>query len=105
MAKMQVIGVSVKSGVYQDNPYKNLIIYTTYKDSSVEGLMCEPVKVKFKSINDALNLNLMASEVEKLGTIDFINLIGKEIQVHYDKYGQVEDIFIYPENKPAEKKV
>ena len=108
MARMKVIGVSVKSGVYQDNPYKNLILYTTYKDTSTEGLMCESVKVKFKNINDALNLNLTASEVDKLGTMDFINLIGKEIKVHYDQYGKkgsVEDIYIFPDDKPTEKKL
>lgn len=96
MARLKVVGVSVKSGEYQGHAYKNLMLYTLTKDREVQGEMCETVKVKFKVVNEALQLNMTAAEVDNLGTMDFINLIGKEIAVHYDKFRNVEDIFVYP---------
>lgn len=99
MAKSKVVGVSVKSGEYQGHAYKNLVLYTLTKSKDVEGEMSETVKVKFKNLNEAFSLNMTASEVDNLGTMDFINLIGKEVSVYYDKFRNVEEVVVHSEQK------
>lgn len=99
MAKSKVVGVSVKSGEYQGHAYKNLVLYTLTKSKDVEGEMCEAVKIKYRNLNEALSLNMTASEVDNLGTMDFINLIGKEVSVYYDKFRNVEEVVVHSEQK------
>lgn len=101
MAKSKVVGVSVKSGEYQGHAYKNLVLYTLSKSKEVQGEYAETVKVKFKNLNEALSLNMTAAEIDNLGAMDFINLIGKEIEVYYDKFRNVEEVNVLS----AEKKV
>lgn len=101
MARLKVVGVSVKKGNYEGNAWKNLNLYTLTKDKDVEGEMCEVVKVKFKNLNEALSLNMTAAEVDNLGTYDFMNLIGKEISVYYDKYRNVEEVVVHEQKKTS----
>lgn len=99
MAKSKVVGVSVKSGEYQGHAYKNLVLYTLSKSKEVQGELAETVKVKFKNLNEALSLNMTASEIDNLGAVDFINLIGKEIEVYYDKFRNVEEVNVLTNDK------
>lgn len=99
MAKSKVVGVSVKSGEYQGHAYKNLVLYTLSKSKEVQGELAETVKVKFKNLNEALSLNMTAAEIDNLGAVDFINLIGKEIEVYYDKFRNVEEVNVLTNDK------
>ena len=99
MARNQVVGVSVSVGEYQGFPYKNLILHTTRADEHTEGLKTETVKIKYKVLNDALNLNKTAAEIDRLTPADFKNLIGKEITVYYDMYRNVNSVIVYAPEK------
>lgn len=97
MANQKVVGVSVSKGEYQGFDYKNLVLHTLVKDTKTEGERAQQVKIKYKNLNEALDLNLTAAEVDRLLPKDFINLIGKEIRVFYDQYRTVTAVVV--ENK------
>ena len=99
MAKSKVIGISVSSGKYEGYDYKNLVLHTTRTDEHSEGLRAEQLKIKYKILNEALNLNKTAAEVDRLLPKDFVNLIGKEIDVYYDQYRNVKQIIVYSPEK------
>lgn len=94
MANQKVVGVSVSKGEYQGFNYKNLVLHTLCKDEHTEGERAQNIKIKYKNLNTALSLNLTAAEVDNLLPKDFINLIGKEIQVYYDQYRTVTAVVV-----------
>ena len=94
MANSKVIGISVSKGKYEGYDYKNLILHTVRKDQYTEGERAEQIKVKFKNLGEALNLNKTAAEIDRLLPSDFSNLIGKEIICYYDQYRNVSQICV-----------
>ena len=101
MSKIKVIGVSVSAGEYKGYAFKNLVLHTTREDIHTNGLRAEQIKIKFRNLSDALNINRSAAEIDRLTPADFQNLIGKEISAYYDQYRQVTQIVVYgDEEKP-----
>lgn len=100
MANPKVIGVSVSKGKYEGYDYKNLVLHTVRRDQYTEGERAEQIKVKYKNLDIALGLNKTAAEIDRLIPSDFSNLIGKEIEVYYDQYRNVNHIIVLA---PADK--
>ena len=99
--KHKVIGIYISQGEYKDNPYKKLVINVTRKDDKTEGLRAEQYKIKYADLNDALNLNMAQTEVEKLLPKDFANLIGKEVDFFYDQWKNVKSVIIFDTPKSS----
>ena len=99
MANQRVVGISVSKGEYQGYDYKNLVLHTLCKDEHTEGDRAQNVKIKYKNLNEALDLNLTAAEVDRLLPKDFVNLIGKEIRVFYYQYRTVTAVQVISEKK------
>lgn len=99
MARSKVVGISVSKGEYQGYPFKNLVLHTLRSDEHTEGERAEQVKIKYKNLDEALNLNKTSAEIDKLLPYDFRNLIGREISVYYDQYRTVTQVVVYGDTK------
>jgi hypothetical protein len=99
MARNKVIGVSVSAGKFEGYDYRNLMVHTTKEDSKCVGLRAETFKIKFKFLNDGLNLNMKESDVMKLEASDFQNLIGKEVMPTFDQFRNCIGLVVFGSDK------
>jgi hypothetical protein len=100
MARIKVVGVSISSGEYQGFPYKNLVLHTLRKEEHTEGERAEQIKIKYKNLREAFNLDKTAAEIDRLTPRDFSDLLGKEIACYYDQYRTVTQVIVFaPEDK------
>ena len=93
----KITGVTVRSGNYENKPWKNLYISTSTKDDSDSGTLgvfCENFKIQFKKLNDVLGLGLTPDTLEALTVSDFQNLLGKEVKLYFDNYHNVDYIIV-----------
>lgn len=88
---MKVMGVIRKTGdftkdgkVYQ---YDNMCIHCTYEDGNcIAGVLTEMLKVKISNLNECFGTVV---------TTEFLQLlVGEEIVVNYNKFGNVQNIQI-----------
>ena len=91
---MKVIGIVNSQGEYQGTKYHNLVLYVTYKETNVlkdcRGLIADKIKLRFSDLNALFSMGLADSkDVEKMTTENFDFLLGKEIEVAYNKFGGV----------------
>lgn len=103
MAVTKICGVTVRSGNYENKPWKNLYISTKLIDKDDKGTIgefCENHKVQFKKVNDVLSLGLSPVDVDKLEADDFQNLIGKTVRLCFDKYHNLDYVIFIPDNTP-----
>lgn len=103
MAKYHVLGVNNSQGVYQGNPYHNLMLQATWINENPKrdcvGTQVDHIKLKYRDLNETLDLGIDNQEdVEKLPASYFQYLVGKDIKVYYDKYGNPDSVQIM--NKP-----
>ena len=106
MAVTKIVGVTVRSGNYENKPWKNLYISTQLTDkddAGTYGVFSENHKVQFKKVNDVLSLGLSAAEVDKLEAEDFQKLIGKTVRLCFDKYHNLDYVIIIPDNNTPSK--
>ena len=90
---MRVIGISESKGKYQGFKYHNYIFYCENPVSTVAGIVVERFKIKSNVIS---NFYERFGDGKKLD--DFFNyLIGKEIYIFYNRYGQPEGIDLIEE--------
>lgn len=101
MANSKVIGISVSKGKYEGHDFKNLILHTVRKDTYTEGERAEQIKIKYKNLGQALNINKTEGEIDRLIPSDFSDLIGKEIFCYYDQYRNVTSVIVYGTDKTA----
>lgn len=80
---LQVIGIKEAAGDFQGTAYHNVNLHCTAPalDNGSFGQLCEIVKIKFDSAGSIFG--------KIMGSDDWKNLIGKNIDVCYDKYGRV----------------
>lgn len=83
---LTVIGVQEKQGTYQGVDYDNYIIHCTREDENAFGVVSEQIKIKSKSVSDLFGFSM--------GNSDWCDLIGKNIRVFYNKYGNVDEVRI-----------
>lgn len=106
MEKTIVIGIT-ESGpdIYQGKAYHNLVLHTSRTDDSKNavGARAEQLKIKYVKLNDMFNLGLSQEAVEKLTPIDFMNLVGKEVKVYFDRYRNVDSVQVINDNKSVQK--
>ena len=95
MAKCKVVGVSLSSGEYQGFQFKNLVLHTLRKDEHTEGERSEQIKIKYKYLNNAFNLDKTAAEIDRLLPVNFSDLIGKEVEAFYDQFRNVTSVVVY----------
>lgn len=99
---MKVLGIVNSSGVYEGRKYHNLVLHVSYQETNgnkdFKGLMVDTVKLKYADLDVLLNMGLAdPSDVEHMGTDSFSWLIGKELVVAYNKFGQVQSIDVIDE--------
>lgn len=83
----EILGVSEKSGVYEGRDYHNLYLHTAEPFGSPEygyGQRVEFHKVKFSNASSLV-------EASK-GTLS--NLIGRYVELNYNKYGNLTNVVI-----------
>ena len=101
-----IVGVTVRSGNYENKPWKNLYISTKIDDSTDKGTIggfFQNYKIQFKILNDALSLGLPENEVYKLEVGAFQKLIGKQVTFCFDKYHNVNYVIIKQDNSITSK--
>ena len=85
---LTVIGVQRKSGTYEGNQYDNFMMHCVNDAPSVPtiaGSVCEIVKIKALNLRAVFD-GLISSDA------DWRALIGSKVRVHYDRYGNPEQI-------------
>ena len=92
---MTVVGVQNKQGNYQGNDYNNYLFHCTTEDVNSLGKITEVIKVKAVKLSEVFGHPMGPSEFEKL--------IGNDIRVYYDRYGQVSEISVIPKSNTAAK--
>lgn len=100
---MKILGLVNSSGDYQGHRYHNLVIHVSYVETNgnkdCKGELVDTIKLKYSDLNTLFNMGLAdPSDVEKLGTDTFSYLIGKSIDVAYNKFGAVQSVQIYDTN-------
>lgn len=83
---LTVIGVQQKKGTYQGVAYDNYFLHCTREDENAFGVVSEQIKVKSLSVPDIFGFSMTNS--------DWDELIGKNICVFYNKYGNVDEVRI-----------
>lgn len=75
---MKILGYRIQEGVYNEAPYKNVILYTELKNDKTFGICTDMHKIKYDHF---INMLIEA----KIG-ID--NVVGLEVNFYYDKYAR-----------------
>lgn len=83
---LTVIGVQQKKGNYQGVAYDNYILHCTREDENAFGVVSEQIKIKSFSVPDVFGVSMSNS--------DWNELIGKNIRVFYNKYGNADEVRI-----------
>lgn len=87
---LKVIGVARKYGTYEGREYDNFMMHCVNDSPSVAmigGSACEIVKIKAQNLRGVFG-GLVTSDK------DWRDLIGAIVRVHYDRYGNPEEIEI-----------
>lgn len=71
----KVLGKQHKTGEYQGKPYDNIMLYCSATHPQVEGEMTAIIKAKTEIVPDTLG-------------------VGDSVDVYYNAYGAVENIFL-----------
>lgn len=80
----KIVGIKEQFGEYEDRPYHNIYFHCAEefdKDKS-SGLETSVIKVKYDILTESFGKALNTSEI--------FSLIGKIIEVYYDKYQSVK---------------
>lgn len=96
---LKVIGVLRKYGTYEGKEYDNFMMHCVNDAPSVAmigGSACEIVKIKAQNLRSVFG-GVISSDA------DWRDLIGSKVRVHYDRYGNPEEIEIL-EQGGGEKK-
>jgi len=88
---MKVIGADIKAGKYEGRDYCNVMIYATYPITSGNGVgdAVEITKIKYDKFCEIRGLN-------QVGEQDLKQLIGKNVDFNYSKFGQVLGMIEHP---------
>lgn len=100
---MKIIGIVNSMGDYQGNKYHNLVLHVSYKDTNerkdCQGLMTDKLKLRYSDLNDLLSLGLAdPADVQKMTSETFNYLLGKEIEVAYNKFGGIQSLKVLDTN-------
>lgn len=84
---MKVIGFKKSSGEYQGRSYSNYRIYLTGTISDGGfGYSCESVKVPVSVFDDFVKTYVPSGDLNKI--------LGLDLDISYNKYGQVSKIYL-----------
>lgn len=83
---MKVIGIIQKKGEYQGREYNNLMIHCIVSDRRAVGELTEVLKVRMAAVDEVFG--------KRMSDADLDELVGKEIRVAYNRYGNVDYIDI-----------
>lgn len=94
---MKVIGIVNSKGDYQGNKYHNLVLHVTYKETNerkdCRGLLVDTIKLRFADLNALFSMGLAdPKDVDNMTSENFDFLLGKEIEVAYNKFGGVQTV-------------
>lgn len=81
---MKVIGIAERSGEFNGKAWHNINIHCTYNDDNAIGELTKIVKVKAAISDEVFST--------KVDTNFLRSLIGKNIRVYYNQYGNVDMI-------------
>lgn len=100
---MKIIGIVNSQGDYQGNKYHNLVLHVSYKETNerkdCQGLMTDTIKLRYSALNDLLSMGLAdPADVEKMTSETFNYLLGKEIEVAYNKFGGIQSLKVMDTN-------
>ena len=80
--KAIVLGIEKSEGTYEGHPYSNYIMYTQHDITNGVGFKTDRNKVKSKIVSDYVTTR----------GINISQLKGKEVNINYDRYGNVESL-------------
>lgn len=83
---IKVVGVSERSGNYQGFDYHNVYIHVNREDNNAFGVIAEQIKIKFAQVPNVFGKAMSAA--------DWQALVGKDISVSYNRFGNCEAINI-----------
>lgn len=94
---MKILGVVNSQGDFNGNKYHNLVLHCSYKEVNERidciGERVDTVKLRYSDLNALFSMGLAdPSDVDKLNASNFDYLIGKEIEVGYNKFGAVQSV-------------
>lgn len=100
---MKILGIVNSQGNYQGRDYHNLVLHVSYKEENLnkdfQGLMVDTVKLRYSDLNTIFNMGIPdPKDVEKMQSAEFSHLIGKEIEVNYNKFGGVQSVKLIDTN-------
>ena len=81
---MKVIGIAERNGEFKGKAWHNINIHCTYNDDNAIGKLTKIVKVKAAISDEVFGV--------KTDTNYLRSLIGKEIRVYYNQYGNTDMI-------------
>ena len=83
-----VIGIAIKKGEYNGQPYHNVVFHCAYPAELREsvGQLTEIVKVKHSRLAECFG--------QQITDDDVFSLVGKDLAFGYDKYQNVNQIRI-----------
>lgn len=85
---MKIVGMIQKKGTYEGYDYNKLNIHCTYQDSNgkAAGVLTCIHKIKVQDIERIFGKKYSEKELEAL--------VGKDIEVYYDQWRNVERIIV-----------
>lgn len=85
---MKIVGIIQKKGVYQEREYDNINLHCTYEDANGQaaGVLTCQVKIPVRNLERVFG--------QRMTTVDLEALIGKDIQVYFDRWSKVEKIIV-----------
>lgn len=90
---VKIVGVSESKGKYQGYDFHNLVVHVERSDRNCLGVRAEQKKVKWTNLDYVFGLgNLSSSDIAKLKIADFQNIVGKEADLFFDQYGNLEKL-------------
>ena len=93
MARFHCVGVCQKSGEFQGQKYDNLILFCTFEaDGMIGGDACKQFKIKVRNIPDVFE-GFKSPKPIKVPA-DASQLVGLDLKVYCDTYGNPEEIFL-----------
>lgn len=88
---VKVVGVSEKNGVYEGRDYHNVYLHTLSEDENCFGHIAEQIKIKFANVASVFGKAMSAA--------DWQSLVGKTICPYYNRFGNVEKIDVFSDEK------
>lgn len=84
---MKIIGYQLSKGEYQGRPYQHYKLYfTSLIEKNGSGYSCDIVKVPVTVFNDFIKSYIPSGDLNKI--------INMSVEVAYNKYGQVQKLYI-----------